>query len=329
MKLLRNCIVGCAVLGLLASCAEYPQTMALLAKSEDLPRQAEVANVRFVSHVDEQGAPAALAMALAWSGAPSEVAALVPRLKGDGLQAEIIGEAQQRGRNAYPVTDLRGVLQELAAGHPVLVRQEPSGRPTPVWRYALAVGYDLDNKVLLVHSGRLEHVKLPFQVFESNWQRAGNWGVVVMAPNQPPASATALAAYRSTAIAVAQATPPAKTPAAKAAPTSKVAAANGKTAPAARTQVADTATIKPAAKPTKPITKVAVKSAKSAQNKVAAKTAPRTGKQLATVPVEKPAKPQVDPAKTEPVSTTAKGRQAAIDPGLARLLSVVPVAYRR
>lgn len=327
MKLLRNCIVGCAVLGFLASCAEYPQTMALLAKSEDLPRQAEVANVRFVSHVDEQGAPAALAMALTWSGAPSEAATLAPRLKGEGLQEEIVGEARQRGRNAYPVADLRSVLQELAAGHPVLVRQEPSGRPTPVWRYALVVGYDLDNKILLIHSGRLEHVKLPFQVFESNWQRASNWGVVVMAPNQPPASATALAAYRSTAAAFAQAAPPPASTSARVAQTSKVATAKGKTA---RTQVADTATTRQAAKSTDKSTKSADKSAKSSTSKVAAKTSPRTTKQLATVPAEKPVKPETDPAKTEPVTTApVKGRQAAIDPGLARLLSVVPVAYHR
>ncbi|GEM_PF-4950804 len=325
MKLLRNCFVGCAALVLLTACAEYPQTMALLAKSDGLPRQAEVANVRFVSHVDEQGAPAALAMALTWSGAPSEPTTLAPRLKGEGLQKEIVGEARQRGRNAYPVTELRGVLQEIAAGHPVLVRQEPSGRPTPVWRYALAIGYDLDAKVLLVHSGRLEHVKLPFQVFESNWQRAGNWGVVVMAPNQPPASSTALAAYSPTpTTTVAQATP---APAAKgaSAATSQVAAAVPPKGAAGKVQLADTATTKQAAKAQKPTTKVADKSDKSTKptTKVAAKPSSQTGKQVATVPAEKPAKTEAAPV------TTTKGRQAAVDPGLARLLSVVPVAYHR
>lgn len=313
MKFLHKIIAGCAVLAVLVSCADYPQTEALLTQPNDLPRQSEVKNVRFVPHVDEQGAPGALAMALTWSGAPSQVSVLAPKLKGDGLQTEIVDEVTHSGRRAYPVTDLRGVLQELAAGHPVLVRQEPSGRPTPVWRYALVVGYDLDSKVLLVHSGRLENIKLPIQVFESNWQRADNWGVVVMAPNQPPASPTAVAAYRSMATAVAEAAP------AKSQQT-KVAA---KTTPrtTAKTQVANNTATKPALKAAKPASKVA--DAGKGRERSAAKTSGKPAKQLATVPADKPAKP----AKTEPDVPQTKGRQALLNPaGPGRLL--VPAAYR-
>lgn len=312
MKLFRTLILGCAMLGL-SACADYPQTDALLAAPEGLPRQAEVENVRFLAHVDQQGAPSALAMALNWSGGRTDAGLLAPRLTGDGLQAEIVGQAKQFGRQAWPVSDLRGVLEELAAGHPVLVRQEPSGRPTPVWRYALVVGYDLDAKVLYAHSGRLERVKVPIQVFESNWQRADNWGVVVMAPNRAPASQMALAAYQDSqkTIAVAQAEP-----AAAAQPAKQQLAA--RLSPASKTTIA----AKPAPRTT--TTKVAAKqtgpAAKSAMKK------PGPSEQVATVPAEKPA---AAPAKLPPTSQLASHRTAAIDPGLARLLSVVPVAYQR
>jgi hypothetical protein len=332
-----------------------------LAKADDLPRQVEVKNIRFLSHVEEQGAPAALAMALNWSGVSSDAAALAPKLKGEGLQSEIIDEVHQRGRNAYPVTDLRSVLQELAAGHPVLVRQEPSGRVNPVWRYALVVGYDLDNKVLLVHSGRLEHLKLPFQVFEGNWQRADNWGVVVMAPNQPPASTMALAAFRNTPTAVAQAEldrAPTKAPTkAVTSDRTKVAGSAHRsqdktklaksTAPA-KTHVADTASTKRPPTHAKPVTTVASKTPSAHDPQLAAKLAKEKkdkakDKQLATVPVDKPAATDHKPAAPSPnapaktktddrtgaATPTTKTRQAAIDPALARLLSVVPVAYQR
>lgn len=301
-------------MGLLASCADYPQTAAILAKSADLPHQAQVSNVRFLPHVEEQGAPAALAMALNWSGASSEVATLAPKLKGGKLQAEIIDEARQHGRSAYPVTDLRAVLQEVAAGHPVLVRQEPSGRPTPVWRYALVVGYDLDSKMLLVHSGRLEQVKLPFQVFEGNWQRADNWGVVVMAPSQPPASAVALAAYRSNRVtALAQAAPAVT-------PSTRVAAAK----PVAATRMADVAPTKPPEAGSQQTPKLAASGPDQAKQGQAAKTAPRSAAQVANMPDPESAKTHT---ATSPKNSTAS-RNVPIDPGLARLLSVIPAPHQ-
>lgn len=325
MKLFRTLFLGCAMLGL-SACADYPQTDALLAAPEGLPRQAEVDNVRFLAHVDQQGAPAALAMALNWSGSRLDVGILAPHMTGDGLQTEILGQAKQYGRHAWPVNDLRSVLEEVAAGHPVLVRQEPSGRPTPVWRYALVVGYDLDAKVVYAHSGRLERVKVPIQVFESNWQRAENWGVVVMAPNSVPASSMALAAYQDNqkTIMMAKAEPATTQPARQQLATAQSRPDRQLAAKAlAKTEIAAVPAPKPSI-PTSTTTKVAGK-----QNGPAAKSAlkkPAPSEQLATVPAGKPA---ATPARLAPTSQLASHRTAAMDPALARLLSVVPVAYQR
>ncbi len=174
---------------MMAGCASWPQTEALLRAPGELPPRAAVAGLEFQSHVDDQGAPGALAMALNWAGKATQARMLVPDLAGDSKQRAILDLATRHGRLAYPVHSLPQVLAELAAGHPVLTLQEPSGRPDPRWRYALLVGYDLERARLYAHSGVLQRLPLPLQVFEGNWQRAGNWGVVILPPGRLPATA--------------------------------------------------------------------------------------------------------------------------------------------
>lgn len=178
---------------ILAGCAGSPQTDALLADRGSLPPRAQVGPIPFQPHVDHQGAPGAVAMALHWAGRSTLAASLVTELSGESKTGAILGLAARLGRLAHPVRDLREVLAELAAGNPVLTLQEPSGRPRPVYRYALLVGYDLKRKVVYAHSGVLRNLAVPLAVFEGNWERAGTWATVILPPDRPPATDAVLA----------------------------------------------------------------------------------------------------------------------------------------
>jgi hypothetical protein len=85
--------------------------------------QAEASNVPFFPQEDNFCGPAALATVVAWSGIsvePEQIAERVytPGRKGT-LQSDILAAARREGRLAVPVTSLRDVMTEIAAGHPV------------------------------------------------------------------------------------------------------------------------------------------------------------------------------------------------------------------
>ena len=140
-----------------------------------------------------QCGPAALAMALGWSGVavtPDELAreVFVPGRKGS-FAVGLVAAARAHGRVPVPVGDLRGILAELAAGHPVLVFQELGlrlpGLSAP--HFAVAVGYDLGSQALELHSGATPRRLTTFANFERTWARAGAFAVVVLPPDVLPA----------------------------------------------------------------------------------------------------------------------------------------------
>ena len=137
--------------------------------------------------------PAALAMVLAWSGLPVNQADLVPVVYTPGrqgtLQEDIVAAARRFGRLAVPTGDLRALLGEIAAGHPVLVFQNLGLDWYPVWHYAVAVGYDLKQGDLILHSGEESEDRLSLRTFELTWARGGHWALTVLPADRLPATA--------------------------------------------------------------------------------------------------------------------------------------------
>jgi len=91
------------------------------------PSRVQIAGIPVFTQKEYQCGPAALAMALTWSGVPTVPAALVsevysPALKGS-LQPALVGAARRSGRLAYPISGTEPLLKEVAAGHPVIVLQ--------------------------------------------------------------------------------------------------------------------------------------------------------------------------------------------------------------
>jgi hypothetical protein len=184
---------GALILWTLAGCAT-PHTDRLLdAGAASLPPRAEVAGVPFFPQEEYYCGPAALAMALNWSGLPvtqEEVATQVYTPGREGtLQSDVVAAARRNGRLAVPVAGLSGLAAELAAGHPVVVFQNLGLGWFPVWHYAVAVGYDLSSRDLVLRSGLEPRRVTPLRTFERTWARGDHWALVVLPPDELPAAA--------------------------------------------------------------------------------------------------------------------------------------------
>ncbi len=196
MMLPRFCwLPGLALaLGLLSGCAAT-QTRALLsAPHADLPRQVELKATPFIAQERYQCGPAALAMSLRAAGFAVDADALVPQVylphREGSLQVEMLAGGRRNGALSMTIPPrIDALVAELAAGNPVLVLQNLSLPIAPRWHYAVAVGYDLDRRDIILRSGTTERLVMPLSTFEHTWARSGYWGMVTLAPGRLPATA--------------------------------------------------------------------------------------------------------------------------------------------
>ena len=137
-----------------------------------------------------QCGPAALAMTLNWSGlaiGPDELVPFVytPGRKGS-LQTGLITAARRHGRLAYPLNGLDCLLSEVAAGRPVIVMQNLGLKWLPKWHYAVVVGYDLDARHVVLHTGLSALRTVGLRTFMRTWRRADQWGLLTLAARDMP-----------------------------------------------------------------------------------------------------------------------------------------------
>ena len=184
----------CALLlvSLLGACAT-PQTSRILTEGGYLPQQAEVADVPFYPQKRYYCGPAALAMVMTWSGEPVTQDELVPQVytpsRQGTLRNDMLATARRRGRLAVQVSDLRSLLAEIAAGNPVVVFQNLALDWFPQWHYAVAYGYDLQKREIVLRSGTEARLVTDLYAFERTWERGDYWGLVVLPPERLPATA--------------------------------------------------------------------------------------------------------------------------------------------
>jgi len=174
---------GCAHMG-----HEAPEIPA-----SELPSRVTIPSVPFYPQEAYQCGPAAMAMVLGWSQTNVSKEDLVrelytPALKGT-LQSAMTGAARRHNRLPYPVRAANQMLQEIAAGHPVIVLQNLSFSWFPRWHYAVVLGYDLEGGTLTLHSGEEEGRQVKWALFMRTWKRADKWGLVVLPVTELPASA--------------------------------------------------------------------------------------------------------------------------------------------
>ena len=175
----------------LSGCAST-QTNKWYRTSDNVPPHHILNAVPFYPQKEYQCGPASLAMVLSWSGlqiSPDELTPQVytPSLKGS-LQPAMVAATRRQGKVAYPINGAQELVQEVAAGHPVIVLQNLGLSWIPVWHYAVVIGYDVDAKVVILHSGVTSRKKTSFRTFENTWARGDHWGLLVLPPDRLPAT---------------------------------------------------------------------------------------------------------------------------------------------
>lgn len=197
---LQRALAAAVLTAALGACAA-PQTRAVIHSPDDLPPSARVDSVPFFPQARYYCGPAAIAMALAWSGLPVTSEQMAPEVYTPGrdgtLAADIVSAARRHGRLAVPVGRLADLLAEITAGHPVIVFQNLGLEVFPKWHFALAVGYDLAAGTITLHSGREAGRVIGLATFERTWTRAGSWALVVLPPGELPATGSAVTVARA------------------------------------------------------------------------------------------------------------------------------------
>lgn len=179
---------------LIAGCASTRVGSLLEQRPVGLPAAAELAATPFFAQEDYQCGPAALAMVLTHAGRMATPEALVaqvylPARKGS-LQVEMLAAARRHRLVASTLApNLEDLLREIAAGNPVVVLQNLALDWAPQWHYAVAIGYDLDAREIVLRSGMTRRLTMSLDTFERTWARSGHWAMLALPPELLPASA--------------------------------------------------------------------------------------------------------------------------------------------
>lgn len=179
---------------LLAGCAA-PQVSGLLERRPaDLPTRVEIAQTPFFPQEEYQCGPASLAAVLQHAGKAASPESLRPQVYVPGrkgsLQAEMLAGARRHGLLAYPpAPNVEALLREIAAGTPAVVLQNLALDWAPLWHYAVAIGYDLDAREIVLRSGVTRRLAMSLDTFERTWARGGYWAMLALPPDRLPAGA--------------------------------------------------------------------------------------------------------------------------------------------
>lgn len=183
-----------AAAALLAGCAA-PKVTALIERPPvGLRAAVEVADTPFFPQEEAQCGPASLAAVLRFAGRTATPDALraqvfLPGREGS-LQADMLGATRRHGLVAYVIAPrLEDLLREIDAGTPAVVLLNLALDWAPLWHYAVAIGYDLDAREILLRSGTIRRQPMSLDTFERTWARSGHWAMLALPPEHLPATA--------------------------------------------------------------------------------------------------------------------------------------------
>jgi len=157
----------------------------------------ELQNVPFYAQEGFQGGPAALAMVLAASGAPSAPSDLVRLVydaqTNDSGRGAMIGAATQYGRVGYQLRSKQldlDVVHQVQSGNPVLVLLH-TGVVVKQWQYAVVMGVDPAANTFTLRSGSEQRRVMSYGDFIAAWHDGGYWAELIARPGDIPPTATA------------------------------------------------------------------------------------------------------------------------------------------
>lgn len=182
----------------LTSCVSAPlQSDLLLSEPSLQPRQHEIKDVPYVKQSDNHCGPATLSMVMQYWGEHAHTNDQLNDLtkqtytsdaKGS-FQTDMISAARRHGYMAVPIEGMKALLDEVTAGHPVIIFENLGLNWLPQWHYAVVYGFNLNKKKILMHSGPKPHTTEDIKDFERSWQLGNYWGLVVMRPGHFAVSA--------------------------------------------------------------------------------------------------------------------------------------------
>ncbi len=183
-----------SVLALTSSCAVIVVADHVVPKEpQDQPGDIRL-DVPFFAQTYHHCGPSALAMVANYYGhsiTPDEVAKLVftPNKKGS-LQIEMTAAARNLDLVAFTMRmDIEALQTEINAERPVIVLQNLALNFYPVWHYSVVTGRDPNNEHLLLHSGKHEYYRVPWQTFKNTWSRGDYWALIAAPAGDLPISA--------------------------------------------------------------------------------------------------------------------------------------------
>ncbi|MDZ7842263.1 MAG: PA2778 family cysteine peptidase [Gammaproteobacteria bacterium] len=178
---------------LTAGCASRGPVLPDVVQQTGAAPSVELSRTPFFPQTEYYCGPAALATVLNSTGVEVGLDELGSRVylpeKRGSLQVEVMAAARHFRRMPYRIDSrLEALLAELRAGRPVLVFQNLGIRLIPVWHYAVVVGYDARDDTIILRSGRTERRVMAAGDFLDTWERADQWGIVVLRSGEMPAN---------------------------------------------------------------------------------------------------------------------------------------------
>lgn len=179
-------LAACCVVAL-TGCAGSPP-----AKISGLPERVELTGVPFFRGETYQSGPGALASMLSQQGLVITPGLLDKPLHLPGgeanLQQNMQALAREYGMVVYPLSGkLPTLLAQVAAGYPVMLRITEGSTFWAEPRYVVLAGYNQHKGQVLLRAGKNRRLLMDYASFESAWNSAGNWAVLIQRPAQLPA----------------------------------------------------------------------------------------------------------------------------------------------
>lgn len=111
-----------------------------------------------------------------------------PALRGS-LQPALVAAGRRHGWLAWEISSFTAILQEVAAGRPVIILQNRGLTWRPLWHYAVVVGFDDTKRQIILTSGREEQRPVATRTVLKTWERGGSWGLLLLPPGTLPVNA--------------------------------------------------------------------------------------------------------------------------------------------
>lgn len=177
-----------------AGCARVSKQWLDLEKNSEADRI--TLSVPFFPQEEYQCGPAAMAMLLNDNDilvTPEELKPVIyTPSKNGSLQSAMIAGARRYNMIPYVFYGPDDLMSGLKEGRPAIVLLNLGLNIHPIWHYAVVLGVDFREKIVIMHSGTEKYKTMKLATFDHTWARSNYWGLYVLSPGDIPSMAEPL-----------------------------------------------------------------------------------------------------------------------------------------